>query len=106
MTCFARIAQQAGNCQFVFLRHFGGAHVTETVRARGSIARSRGMACEAVDHCVFLDRMSQSKFVAAIGQCDVFLDSIGWSGCNSALESLPHMPADRDDARHAHAWHS
>ena len=34
--------------------------------------------------------MSQSKFVAAVGQCDVFLDSIGWSGCNSALESLPH----------------
>jgi predicted O-linked N-acetylglucosamine transferase (SPINDLY family) len=34
--------------------------------------------------------MNQSKFVAAIGQCDVFLDSIGWSGCNSALESLPH----------------
>jgi protein O-GlcNAc transferase len=38
---------------------------------------------------VFLPRLSQSKFVAAIGQCDVFLDSIGWSGCNSALESLP-----------------
>ncbi len=34
--------------------------------------------------------MSQSKFGAAIGQCDVFLDSIDWSGCNSALESLPH----------------
>ncbi len=42
------------------------------------------------DYCVFLDRMSQSKFVAAAGLSDVFLDSIGWSGCNSALESLPH----------------
>ena len=42
------------------------------------------------DHCVFLDRLSQSKFVAAAGLSDVFLDSIGWSGCNSALESLPH----------------
>ena len=34
--------------------------------------------------------MTQSKFVAATGLCDVFLDSIGWSGCNSAMESLPH----------------
>ena len=25
-----------------------------------------------------------------MGLCDVFLDSIDWSGCNSALESLPH----------------
>jgi predicted O-linked N-acetylglucosamine transferase (SPINDLY family) len=40
-------------------------------------------------HCVFLNRMSQSQFVAAAGLCDVFLDSIGWSGCNSALECLP-----------------
>ena len=39
---------------------------------------------------MFLDRLSQSKFVAAAGLADVFLDSIGWSGCNSALESLTH----------------
>ena len=25
-----------------------------------------------------------------MGQCDIFLDSIGWSGCNSTLESLVH----------------
>ena len=25
-----------------------------------------------------------------MGQCDVVLDSIGWSGCNSILESLVH----------------
>jgi predicted O-linked N-acetylglucosamine transferase (SPINDLY family) len=37
---------------------------------------------------VFLNRLSQSKFVAAAGLSDVFLDSIGWSGCNSALECL------------------
>jgi predicted O-linked N-acetylglucosamine transferase (SPINDLY family) len=39
---------------------------------------------------VFLSRLTQSEFVAAIGLADMFLDSIGWSGCNSALESLPH----------------
>ncbi len=30
------------------------------------------------------------RFAAAISQCDVILDSIGCSGCNSTLESLPH----------------
>jgi predicted O-linked N-acetylglucosamine transferase (SPINDLY family) len=44
----------------------------------------------AADHCVVLPRLAPERFVAAIGQCDVLLDSIGWSGCNSTLESLAH----------------
>jgi predicted O-linked N-acetylglucosamine transferase (SPINDLY family) len=32
----------------------------------------------------------QDRFIAAIGRCDVFLDSIGWSGYNSTLEGLAH----------------
>jgi predicted O-linked N-acetylglucosamine transferase (SPINDLY family) len=86
---FARVARAAGNCQFVFLRHNGGPSVTELFQAR----LERAFAAEglkAADHCVFLPRLSQSRFAAAIGLCDVFLDSIGWSGCNSALESLAY----------------
>ena len=86
---FARIAKAAPHCQFVFLRHGGGAPVNELFEARLTQAFA-ALGLQASDHCVFLGRLSQSKFVAAIGQCDVFLDSIGWSGCNSALESLPH----------------
>jgi predicted O-linked N-acetylglucosamine transferase (SPINDLY family) len=86
---FVRIAQAAGDCQFVFLRHFGVPKITEIMRARLDRAfRAAGLRAD--DHCVFLNRLSQAKFVAAAGLCDVFLDSIGWSGCNSALESLPH----------------
>jgi predicted O-linked N-acetylglucosamine transferase (SPINDLY family) len=40
------------------------------------------------DHCVFLPRLAPDRFIAAISRCDVVLDSIGWSGCNSILESL------------------
>jgi protein O-GlcNAc transferase len=86
---FARIAKQAGNCQFVFVRHSGGPPVNELLQKRLERAFAE-VGLEASDHCVFLARLSQSQFVSAIGQCDVFLDSIGWSGCNSALESLPH----------------
>ena len=85
---FVRIALAAGDCQFVFLRHFGGANITRIVRERLNRAFAAA-GLRADDHCVFLDRMSQSKFVAAAGLSDIFLDSIGWSGCNSALESLP-----------------
>ena len=32
--------------------------------------------------------MSEDRFVAAIGQCDIVLDSIGWAGNNSTLEGM------------------
>jgi predicted O-linked N-acetylglucosamine transferase (SPINDLY family) len=43
-----------------------------------------------VGNCLFIESMSTDRFIAAIGNCDIFLDSIGWSGCNSTLESLVH----------------
>ena len=86
---FPRIAQAAGDCQFVFLRHGGGAKVTELTRERLERAfAAHGL--NAAEHCVFLERMGQNKFVAAAGLADVLLDSLGWSACNSALESLVH----------------
>jgi len=84
---FVRIAREVGDCQFVFLRHFGAPKITAIIQERLERAfAAAGM--RAGDHCVFLSRLSQSKFVAAAGLSDVFLDSIGWSGCNSALECL------------------
>jgi len=84
---FARIARTVGDCQFVFLRHFGAPAITASMKER--LERTFAAAGLRADyHCVFLNRLSQSKFVAAAGLSDVFLDSIGWSGCNSALECL------------------
>jgi predicted O-linked N-acetylglucosamine transferase (SPINDLY family) len=37
---------------------------------------------------VFLDGMEMSRFAAASAQCDLMLDSIGWSGGNTTLEAL------------------
>jgi protein O-GlcNAc transferase len=82
-----RIAREVGDCQIVFLRHFGAPRNTAILRER--LKRAFAAAgLRADDHCVFLNRLSQNKFVAAAGLTDVFLDSIGWSGCNSALECL------------------
>jgi protein O-GlcNAc transferase len=86
---FARIAAEVPDCQFAFIEFGGGRGVTEMFRTRLERA-FRDVGLQASDHCVFLPRLTPDRFVAAIGQCDVVLDSIGWSGCNSILESLVH----------------
>jgi predicted O-linked N-acetylglucosamine transferase (SPINDLY family) len=86
---FARIAQAVGDCQFTFIEFAGGPHATDVFRRRLEAAfAQRGL--RAADHCVVLPRLDPDRFIAAMGHCDVLLDSIGWSGCNSTLESLVH----------------
>jgi protein O-GlcNAc transferase len=86
---FARIAAEVPNSQFTFIEFGGGRGVTEMFRSRLERA-FRNVGLNAAEHCVFLPRLTPDRFVAAISQCDVVLDSIGWSGCNSILESLVH----------------
>ncbi len=86
---FARIATKVPDSQFAFIEFGGGSGVTDLFRNR--LERTfKAAGLDAGDHCVFLPRLAPDLFVAAIGQCDVVLDSIGWSGCNSILESLVH----------------
>ena len=86
---FARIAVEVPGCQLTFIEFAGGRGVTELFQARLNRA-FEAVGLDARDHCVFLPRLSPDHFIAAIGQCDLVLDSIGWSGCNSVLESLTH----------------
>jgi len=86
---FAKIAKFVGNCQFVFIKHPKETAIADLFRRRlDSVFSQWGLA--ATDHCLFIESMSTDRFIAAIGNCDIFLDSIGWSGCNSTLESLVH----------------
>ena len=86
---FPRIAREAGDCQFVFVEFAGAAHITDVFRNRLNRAFA-AVGMQATEHCVFLPRLDPGRFLAAMGQSDIFLDSIGWSGCNSTLESLVH----------------
>jgi protein O-GlcNAc transferase len=86
---FAKIAKFVGNCQFVFIKHPKETAVADLFHRRlDSLFSEWGLT--ASDHCLFIESLSFDRFVAAIGNCDIFLDSIGWSGCNSTLESLAH----------------
>jgi protein O-GlcNAc transferase len=83
---FVRTAQLVKNPQFVFVGH---EKITDFFRRR--LERAFGVnGLKESDYCVFLPHLNQAEFMGAIGLCDIFLDSIGWSGCNSTLESLSH----------------
>jgi len=83
---FPRIAREAGDCQFVFIRHMGKG-VTELFQRR--LERAFAAAgLKADDHCVFLPALDMNRFSAASAQCEAMLDSIGWSGGNTTLEAL------------------
>jgi tetratricopeptide (TPR) repeat protein len=86
---FPRIAAAVPDCQFVFIEYQKRTGVTELFRRR-LVRAFDACGLNADRHCVFLGRLEQEEFIAAAGACDVFLDSIGWSGCNSTLESLAY----------------
>ena len=84
---FPRIAAAVPGARFVFIKYPHGEKVTTLFRERLAAAFARAGG-DAERHCVFLSPMSAARF-AAVGQlADVFLDSLGWSGCNSTLEAL------------------
>jgi protein O-GlcNAc transferase len=87
---FPRIAREVDDCQFIFIQDpKGSTYVTDLFRKRLDKAFT-AFGLRAADYCVVLPRLDLHRFVAAIGQCDIVLDSIGWSGGNSTLESLHH----------------
>jgi protein O-GlcNAc transferase len=57
----------------------------------------------------FLPHLSPPHYQALNRLADVFLDSIGWSGCNSTLEALSHdlpvvtLPGSLMRGRHSYA---
>ena len=84
---YPRIAEALPRSQFVFigLEHASEAETRFLTRMRAAFARH---GLEAADHLVMLPRLSKARFLGALRQADVLLDSPGWSGCNSTLESL------------------
>jgi protein O-GlcNAc transferase len=84
---YPRIAQQVGDCQFVFigLAQRSQAESQFFARLKAAFARA-GLDFER--HCALLPRLGRRQFLGALSCADVLLDSLEWSGCNSTLESL------------------
>nr|WP_294504813.1 glycosyltransferase family 41 protein [uncultured Rhodopila sp.] len=89
---FPRIAAALGACRFVFIGFAKSQAVTEAFRSRlGAVFAAAGL--DAARHVVILPPMPQRDYLAAAGQADVVLDTIGWSGGKSTLDSLAVNPA-------------
>jgi predicted O-linked N-acetylglucosamine transferase (SPINDLY family) len=86
---FPRVARDAGDCQFVFAGFANGTHVNALFWQRLERAFA-AQGLRAADHCVVLPPCNLDRFVATSGLCDVVLDSIGWSGCTTMLETSVH----------------
>jgi predicted O-linked N-acetylglucosamine transferase (SPINDLY family) len=84
---FCRIAAAVPEAQFLFLDMGRGGRLTEQFRRRLHRAFARA-GLDGGRHVVLLPRLDSGQYQAVNQAADVFLDSIGWSGCNSTLEAL------------------
>jgi protein O-GlcNAc transferase len=104
---FARIAGQLEDSQFVFISSQHSQQLTGKFQRRVAQAFSR-QGLDAARHVVMLPRLDGSTFRAVAGASDIFLDSIGWSGCNSALEcmaaGLPAITCAGESMRGRHTY--
>lgn len=84
---FPRIALETGNCQFLFSSYPKSNLPTEQFRARiGNAFRKFNLNAD--EFVVMLPFLDVNKYNALYHIADIFLDPIGWSGCNSALEAI------------------
>jgi|HubBroStandDraft_1064217.scaffolds.fasta_scaffold00061_4 protein O-GlcNAc transferase len=84
---FPRIAAAVPDACFVFVKYARGDAVTAVFRERlGAAFAAAGL--EADRYCRFVAPLDMARFGAVGRSADVFLDSLGWSGCNTTLEAL------------------
>lgn len=86
---YPRIAREVPSSRFVFIESAAGPTLSDLFRSR-LVEAFESFGLDAERHCVFLSRLNPDRFAAAMGQSDAFLDSVGWSGCNSTATSLCH----------------
>jgi protein O-GlcNAc transferase len=84
---YPRIALQVEDCQFVFISASKSAMITEQFRARLSRAFTR-FGIDAARHVTFLPHLDTGQYYAINVLSDIYLDSIGWSGCNTTFEAV------------------
>jgi protein O-GlcNAc transferase len=105
---YARIAERVPESQMVFIETRSET-ANATFRQRmGRAFAARGLSFSS--RCVIVPMMQPTEYAALTRLMDVGLDTIGWSGCNTSLETLAcdvpvvTMPGSMTRARHASAF--
>lgn len=84
---FAEIATRVPKAQFVFVTIQSNSEASAIFKERLTTS-FRGRGLDPDTHLLFLPGMIHEKFASVISLCDLALDTVGWSGCNSSLETL------------------
>lgn len=83
---FAQIARRLGECQLVFFVPEPRALME---RVRGRMARAfEAAGLELSEHAAFVPWQNRAAFIGLMRQADVYLDTLGFSGFNSALQAI------------------
>lgn len=82
-----KIVREVPNAQLVFVESVEKLEKPFRLRIKHAFAR---FGLDASKYCAFLPKLNSREFVTAIHLMDVFLDSLGWSGWNTTMESLPY----------------
>ena len=85
-TVFVRIAQELGRCQFVFFNHFKE-NLSEKLQQRLEAAFLDADMYFS-EHSLYLPWLKRSAFFGLMQRADVYLDTIGFSGFNTAMQSI------------------
>lgn len=81
------IAQRCGPCQFLFFSNPQASHLTDLLRARVAQAFAHaGLAPE--QYLVSIAWQPPARFYSILRQADVFLDTLGFSGFNTAMQAV------------------
>jgi len=83
---FPRIARELGQCRFVFFTHW-----TQALSGKLRQRLERAFAREGLDfgrYVTFLPWLTRPAFFGLMQRADVFLDTIGFSGFNTALQAI------------------
>lgn len=82
-----RIAQRCGPCQFLFFSNVQASHLTALLQARLAQAFAQaGLAPQ--DYLVSIPWQPPARFYSILRQADVFLDTLGFSGFNTAMQAV------------------
>jgi protein O-GlcNAc transferase len=80
------IALKLGRCRFIFFTH-RLSHLSDKLRERIAIAfRMSGLAAD--DFVTFIPWQDSARFFGLLERADVFLDTIGFSGFNTAMQAV------------------
>lgn len=104
---FSAIAAEVKNARFIFIANHISELTDKFMLRLDQAFHKRGMT--AAKYVSFVPSLNSADFAALNASVDIFLDSIGWSGCNTVFESLPYnkpvvtLPGSFMRGRHAFA---